>query len=243
MDGEGHSVVLAACLHIASGVFITGSFCKCRHAFFFATNARQFAQDLRSGLIPLPGEWVLRQARTRLDVMTILWERQLFMSWVSLRYILADSATVNGRNYLCVREDSIRYPANQSLGAEFRKSYDINIGFHSRLLPLSSSGLGEATATKKTANFAHIYRMESETLADFDARRCSLRGVTTDQGAERGMADETANILPHCKGKYAAVDPMSFMWPRAFYIMGHLHLLYNALEEACKGMGEKSKPW
>ena len=209
-------------------------------SLFFGAGGATLAKNLRDGTIPLPREWLLRQSRLRLDIMNIMYQRQLFVKWTSIRFILADSATINGRNFLCIREDSIRYPTSETLNAEFRKSYNLNAGFHTRLLPLSSSGAGHATCIKKTTNAANIYKMESEDMNQFDVIRSSVRGFASDQGAERGMGDETVTILPEYRGRYIATDPMNYLWPCCLFVMGHLHLLFNALEEACKGMGELS---
>jgi len=57
--------------------------------------------------------------------------------------------------------------------------------------------------------------------------------MCTDQGAERGICDETVRVL----GDFAA-SPFSrkdaYLFPKALWVPGHLHILFNALEEACK---------
>ena len=95
--------------------------------------------------------------------------------------------------------------------------------------------------SKKATNCANVYIMESDSLDDFDIKRKGVRGFTTDQGPERGIGDETVRVIPEYKDRYSAADPRVFMWPWALFIMGHLHLLFNALEEACKGLSISSK--
>ena len=134
----------------------------------------------------------------------------------------------------CIREDSIRFPRAEAYSVEYRASANLNAAFHTRLLPTSNLGVGHSSTIKKAHNCANDYMMESASPEDFDQKRKSVRGFTGDQGAERGIPEETVKILPGYRDKYRSNDPMNFMWPWALYVIGHLHLLFNALEEACK---------
>ena len=68
--------------------------------------------------------------------------------------------------------------------------------------------------------------MESADEAAFHKKRCEVRGGTTDQGTEAGIGNNTVRILTSMSTKY-----VDFMYPRMLPMAGHLHMLYNALEE------------
>ena len=78
--------------------------------------------------------------------------------------------------------------------------------------------------------------MESETLEQFDDSRCHTFGWCTDSGAERGIADQTVRIVPAYRDKYRPGDPRIYFWPWVLFIPGHLHVLFNALEESAKSL-------
>ena len=136
---------------------------------------------------------------------------------------------------LCVREDRVRFPRG-SFGADFRKAYDLSANFESRICPLSTLGAGHAGLVKKGRSLANILLMESGSLSSLNELRCEVRGLTTDQGTEKGVSEATVEILQKFRGEYAPGDPMSFMYPRCLWIPGHLHVMFNALEEAVKGL-------
>ena len=78
--------------------------------------------------------------------------------------------------------------------------------------------------------------MESSSAADFEETRCEVFGITTDQGAEKNLHEQSVNVVPSLRGRYTSQQSKSWLWPNALYICGHLHVLYNALEEASKGI-------
>ena len=198
------------------------------------------AQQLRDGETPVPSIDLMRMARLRLDFMSIMFERQLFMQFQYRRYILVDSSPQLGFNFLCCREDRVRFPRGD-FGADFRRAYDINAAFESRLFPLSTLGVGAAGLVKKGINVANVYVMESESLDKFHEVRCEIRGFTSDQGTERKLPEVPVAILSACRDAYEPSDPMSYMYPRCLAMPGHLHILFNALEEAVKSLSISAK--
>ena len=78
--------------------------------------------------------------------------------------------------------------------------------------------------------------METRDLTAFEELRTEVCGVTTDQGAEKDICDQSVNIVPGIANRYASTDHKSYLWPGAMYVAGHMHLMYNALEEACKSL-------
>ncbi|CAK0867379.1 unnamed protein product, partial [Prorocentrum cordatum] len=201
---------------------------------FYGRDGSQLVNEIRHGRIPLPSSELMRQARIRLDVLAILYERELNKDFKFMRYLLVDGSKQLGRHFLCTREDRIRYPRSEFGNPGFMVRYDLNEGFESRVCPLSTTGEGHSTALKKTFNVTSMFLMECERESDFEERRCEVFGIATDQGAEAKIHDQAANIVPFWDGKYAALDPRSWLWPFVLFVTGHLHLLFNALEEACK---------
>ena len=97
----------------------------------------------------VPSLNLLRMARVRLDIMSILFERRLFMKYRYIRYFLVDSSPQLGRNFLCVREDRVAIPRNDFVTMWFRAQFDINSTFETRICPLSTLGVGNAGLAKK----------------------------------------------------------------------------------------------
>ena len=169
--------------------------------------------------------------------MNILFQRDVATEYRSFRYVLADSANMFGRKFLCVREDVVRFPF-EGLNARTIAGYDLNEAYHTRLMPLSSVGLGHASSVKATVNVGNMYMMESSGEDQFDSIRGEVCGFCTDQGGDiRGIGEEPVTVLPMYSKTFRDGDARGFVWPRALMILGHLHMLFNALEEACKSLG------
>ena len=205
-------------------------------SLFFGPGGAELADDIRSGRIALPSRELLRQARIRLDVLAILFERSLHRQFKFMRYILADASPQLGKNFLCTREERIRYPRAEYSNPQFITTYDLNEGFESRIAPVSIIGAGFGSGLKKTYNVSGIFLMESEDPVDFEEVRCEVMGMTTDQGPEKSMHDEIAGVVDFLSGKYSSADAKAYLWPHVLYVAGHMHLLWNALEETCKAV-------
>ena len=157
----------------------------------FGPQGDQMAASFRNRVHILPSIDIMRMARVRLDCMSVLFQRKLFLQFAHRRYLLVDSSPQFGFNFLCVKEDRINIPRNFELGSDFRRLYDINAHFESRICPVSTLGLGRASAVRKSINTANIYLMESGRLADFHSLRSEVRGVTSDQGTEKHITEGT----------------------------------------------------
>ena len=175
-------------------------------------------------------------ARIRLDLLSILFERKRHKTTQCLRYVLVDASSMLGRNLLCVREDRVGYPRREDVNYTFWTTFDLNSGYESNIKPLSIMGEGWSSAAKKTLNLCSIFMMESDDGDEFDEIRSEVYGITADQGAEKDICDQSVRILPGYENKYTAEDPRSYLWPNALFVGGHMHLMYNALEEACKSI-------
>jgi len=202
-------------------------------ALFFGHRGEQLQQDIRDGRLLLPSGQLIRQSRLRLDLLNIAWQQHVLKDTASLRYVLCDASRCGGREFFVLREDSIRFPREILYNSEALLRLNLNQCFRTRLLPLTATGLGRASTVKKTANTCAVYMSETADSADFNTVRKEVRGFCTDQGAERGVCDETVRILPGRLG-VPFQNTAAWMWPFALYVPGMLHIIFNALEEACK---------
>jgi len=176
---------------------------------------RDLARDVAEGLMPLPTLDYFRQARLKLDMMSILFERQLHVRWVFWRYLLIDASPQFGHDYLIITEDRFRFPRSAALDSVSQAKVNLNQSYETRTCPVSTIGKGHATAEKKCINVASVYIMESESEEQFDETREEVLGVTTDQGTERLVTDLSVRILEGRQRDFAAWDPRSFMYPKA----------------------------
>ena len=78
------------------------------------------------------------------------------------------------------------------------------------------------------------YLMETSAASEFHAVRSEFVSYCTDQGIEKALADDTVRVLPRFAEDFPGKGPDSYKFPRCLYMVGHLHVFYNALEEACK---------
>lgn len=203
-------------------------------AYFLRRMASGWLKLLESNGLPMPSLGMMRTARVRLDLCNMMFERHLFVKWAFVRYLIVDASPQLGRNFLCCREDRIKFLRELMHEPELLANFDLNSGFETRVMPLSTLGSGRSSALKKSLNVGTHYLHETGCHDLFDEVRSSVYGGTSDQGAERNIGDETVRIIPGYDDKYAASDPRSFFWPRALWLLGRLHILFNALEGACK---------
>ena len=158
--------------------------------------------DLRDGHRRLPSVEVLRMARVRLDMCSILFERFLSQKFTYRRCIQMDSSRQFGYDYLLCREDRIAMPCSQSFEPLFRRDFDLNACCESMICPVSIIGVGEVGLVNKSVNVASIFLVGSVGEAAFHKKRCEVRGGATDQGTEAGIGNNTARILTNMSTKY-----------------------------------------
>jgi hypothetical protein len=203
---------------------------------FFGEHGESLAGMLETGVVALPSIKCMRRARLRLDMCSMLFESCLHQDFVFLRYVMPDSSPQLGRNFLCVREDRIKLPRAVMHDADARSKLDLNSCFETRIMPLTTLGSGHESHFKKATNVAGLYLNESSDLDQFDEKRCGVMGLTSDQGAEMQIADASVHVVNGYADRYPIGDAKFFLWPRCLLVVGHLHVLFNALEEACKSL-------
>ena len=76
--------------------------------------------------------------------------------------------------------------------------------------------------------------MKSGTDERFHSRRKQYRGIVSDQGTEKGVADMTLDIVPRYRQDVNSHSFDAFVFPCCIGSADMLHIIYDALEVACK---------
>ena len=196
---------------------------------------------LRRGTVPLPSLGVLRQSRIKLEMMAILYERELRKKFRCIRYLLLDSSPQLGFNIHCVREDRIMIPRLEWTSPAERARFDITANYSTRIFHLATLGLGNAGTVKKLLTVVNIQLMESTTYEDFDETRNEVFGTTIDSEMIKDVGDEPVSLVEAYRGTHSVEDPQSRLYPNNLHVPGHLHILFNALESAIKALDESQE--
>ena len=69
------------------------------------------------------------------------------------------------------------------------------------------TGRGRASAIKQTCNASSLYLLDTETESDVDSLCCSVCGITTDQGTENDIGDQSVRMWEEYGDKFEASDP------------------------------------
>ena len=88
-------------------------------------------------------------ARVRLDILNVLYERLLFLQFEFLRYYNPDSSPQLGLQWLAVCEDRFALPKDTCHDLRQCVGLDLNDHFQSRRMPLSTYGRGHGTWISK----------------------------------------------------------------------------------------------
>ena len=108
---------------------------------------------------------------------------------------------------------------------------DLNLYFESKLCPLTTLGMGRAGLVKKCLNTINMTLMESKDEQQFHAKRKQVRGMTSDQGTEKGINDGFVTVIPMFRNiQLPASSPDFYMYPKSLTMPDFLHILYNGLE-------------
>ena len=208
------------------------------------------ATAIKTGRVKLMCGRQLRRATVKLDTLTMLWRRKQFRSLKGAgiaRYLSCDSSPQIGYDYLCSREDSlVLSPSLESiLRSSGSQSALAAISVDSRSLPVGVIGGGNSGLEQKAAKLLWSILLETglEFAHDY---RSSVYAFLSDQGVERKLADtpfpqgdlvELTSQLAAGTFSWSSADVVdAFFFPRCIYTPGHLHILYNALEEATKSI-------
>ena len=204
--------------------------------FFGREPAKELVQAWATQVLRLPGLDILRHARMRLDVLSIIYEQRLFLRFDIVRFLIVDSSPQLGWNFQLAREDRLLLPHRIAADICLRADIDLNKHFGTRIMPCSTYGVGKGSAVKHVTNMSHIYMMETEHPTHFKTVRGQVRGTTSDQGTERACNDHCITTLATPPVLPDANNLDSYVWPRSLWMPGHLHIFYNALQECVEEM-------
>ena len=180
--------------------------------FSLATKGQTLGGELRAGRHTLPSPDTLRMARLRLDMLSIMFERQVFMQYAYFRYIWIDGSPQLGWNWLVMREDRLRI-ARCNENAVFEAWFAMSTVYERRTCVASVVGHKNANLAKKSINTANNYLAESDSDEMFLEKRREVKGCTPDQGTEMGIADDALQLLPRFKD-YVPRDVIDgYMYP------------------------------
>ena len=102
-------------------------------------------------------------ARIRLDLISILWTRELFGDSYVWIYYNPDASPQLGWQWLVTREDKFVLPKSRFKDEHEFAQADFNEAFQSRTLPLSTYGRGQGSLVAKSTTLNNIHKMESGT--------------------------------------------------------------------------------
>jgi hypothetical protein len=192
------------------------------------------AARIQNRELHLPSLDLLRASRMRMDYLSIMFQRQLFLRGTALVYQLVDSSPQLGFDILAVILDKIFIPHAQSLNIVLRLGLDLNANFSSQICPLSSVGSGNSSCIVKTQNTAHIPLLYSGTDHSFQLFRNMFRGTCSDSGTEKGINDQPLDVVDRYSNTVNPNSAASYLFPNSVWMPGHLHIVYNALENSVK---------
>lgn len=213
------------------------------------------ATAIADGTLVLPSRRRCRWWRIKLDIMEMRWRRQETQTHTIVRWIMIDSSPQGGWDCLLARCMELVTDGELSAGKPSKEALQRRVGlvlttaYRQRTLPGTILGRGSTNLGKKLWNFFHMARLDGGTA--FDRWRYGVRCILSDQGTERLLADCPGGSTLSVDDVHVAIkrlqsgeagdfgDPLvaaKYLLPKALWIPGHMHLLFNALEEAITGL-------
>lgn len=106
-------------------------------------------------------------------------------------------------------------------------------------MPLAVVGYGESDLAHKVAATVHTAHMNTGSPEGLENYRWSVRGVCADQGTEKALVDipniegaaEVQDVLERLQRgdlELLGSQPSAFFYPKAIFVSGPLHILWNA---------------
>lgn len=211
-------------------------------------DAAAVRDQILSNQIRIPEGRYLQRAKVKLDMMAMLYERQLVKdnrSRCVFRYLQADASPQGNFNYFCVREERLQ----MSVGTGANPMTTARLETHS--LPVAVLGWGQSGAEQKFAKLVHSAILENG-VSGMSSWRESTRGFLSDQGVERMLADMPNLLCENTEQLRAKLRQLQtggltfgdrhtvadYFWPSALGVHGHAHMIFGALEEAVTSLAQ-----
>ena len=201
-------------------------------AIFFGTDGSlRILEALRNKAVHAPGLDMMRQARLRLDLCNLAFERCLFLQYEITRYLITDKSPQLGFNFSITREDRLLIPKPIAVNIVSRAKINLNEVFSTRIAPISAAGLGRAHILAQTDKLLNIYKMESANKPDFNLVRRQVKNITTDQ-AEKNLND--AGLIGQAADNVTPSSSEAYAFSESLWMPGHIHIYFDGLEETTK---------
>ncbi|CAE7287378.1 unnamed protein product [Symbiodinium sp. CCMP2592] len=192
---------------------------------------------LQRALGSLPHFATVRKWMLKLDLLSMHFRRRLMRNEVAgdqvrvARYLSMDASPQAGYEYLATTEETIRRVSPMSSG-----------------LVITTLGRGETRAFLKACRLRHAIILENGPDYE-DTYRAQVKGWVSDQGTERKVPQMPVSGDPAELQALAALvaaegDPdvehlvrgtsKALLW-NSFRHLGLMHVMFNSLEESCKG--------
>ena len=104
-------------------------------------------EELRAGEFQIPSLDTLRMARLKLDYLSVMSERLVFLRFRYIRYVYLDAFPQMGFNFLCMREERLRIPRVGDI-LIFKTGFNLSQVYETRLCFASVVGHRNATLLK-----------------------------------------------------------------------------------------------
>ncbi len=200
--------------------------------------------DLRSGVTRIPGREVLRKADFRVNLIDLLYQRQLLNNHVFARFWQGDSSPQGGHNFFVLVEDRLKWSSRQTVEERLAVNWDSQ--FERRHLTTTTLGYGMGSLLGKASNTQHATALEAGTWVKFTAIRYSVKTWSSDQGVDCQIVDSPCLIDEDFKNLTNLLQDMTeskitmnseaaaeaYFLPFCLYYPDHLHIIYNAFEES-----------
>ena len=134
--------------------------------------------EIEADEIHTPSRQVLRAARLRLDIVSVIYRQKHFLKFETVIFYLADSSPQFGRNFFAIIENSFSIPARGCLNLMRRVKLEMQNVWDERLWPLATLGLGKAGAVNKMIRFVNNMQMHSANDEDSWVRSCRFHRVS-----------------------------------------------------------------
>ena len=191
----------------------------------------------------IPFHATIRNWRIKLDMSMMLFSRFRWNTGrVAAQSLMCDASELSHVDYFCQQAHVLSVPAR--LGAQERMHMDAQECFESEILPLAVVGHGEKDVAHKARVVMHVAKLLTGTPHALLRWRNSIVGLCTDQGSERALADmpncdepsqlaEIIDDLQH-SGNEIMRNPKTYFFPRALWVSGPMHIIWNGCEAAIK---------
>jgi hypothetical protein len=204
--------------------------------------------DVKSGKTRLPSRETLRKADFRLNLLDLLFQRKLLENNSFTRYWQGDSSPQGGYNFFVLTEDRLKWPSRLTLEERLATNWDNH--FERRHMTTTTLGYGMGGLLGKACNTQHAAALEAGSWSNFLAIRWAVKVWSSDQGVDSAIVDSPCLIDEKFENLATLMQDMTesrltinsgaaaeaYFLPDCLYYPDHLHVIFNALEEAVRAL-------